>query len=114
MRFLLDESSGKRLARLLSAAGHDVVYVGDVMPSAPDEDVIAKAESEGRILISDDKDFGELATRLRKPASGVILLRTATTDTNKRAETLIETLRDIDATGKLLIVKEGRMRVIQL
>ncbi len=37
MRFLVDESTGKRLATLLEKEGHDVLFVGDIMPSAPDK-----------------------------------------------------------------------------
>jgi len=47
-------------------------FVGDIIPSASDEEIIKKAETEGRILITDDKDFGELVFRLERPTSGVI------------------------------------------
>ena len=114
MLLLVDESAGKRLAALLVSAGHDVVFVGDVMPSASDEDVLAKAESEKRILISDDKDFGELVVRQRKPATGVILLRTLSTSPESRLYAVTKILNDMDAKGKLIIVKEGRIRVRKL
>ena len=47
-------------------------FVGDIIPSASDGEIIKKAETGGRILITDDKDFGELVSRLGRPASGVI------------------------------------------
>ena len=114
MLLLVDESAGKRLAALLASAGHDVVFVGDVMPSASDEDVLAKAESEKRILISDDKDFGELVVRQRKPATWVILLRTLSVSPESRLGEVVRILNDIAVQGKLVIVKEGRIRVRKL
>ena len=114
MLLLVDESAGKRLAMLLVSAGHDVVFVGDVMPSVSDEEVLAKAASENRILISDDKDFGELVVRQQKPATGVILLRTLSTNSKIRADAVAKILSNMDAKGKLIIVKEGRVRVRKL
>ena len=114
MLLLVDESAGKKLALLLISAGHDVVFVGDVMPSVSDEEVLVKAASESRILISDDKDFGELVVRQRKPATGVILLRTLSTNPKIRANAVAKILNDMDAKGKLNIVKEGRVRVRNL
>ncbi len=114
MRLLVDESTGKRLANMLSGAGHDVIFAGDVMPASSDEDVLAKAESEGRILISDDKDFGELIVRLGKPVTGFILLRTASTNPEIRFGILAKILHEIDVKGKLVVVKEERIRIRKL
>ncbi|MBI2175822.1 DUF5615 family PIN-like protein [Candidatus Woesearchaeota archaeon] len=114
MLFLVDESTGKMLAALLADSGHDVVFAGDVMPSASDEEVLAKAESEGRILVSDDKDFGELTVRLRKPATGFILIRTLTTNPKTRFGILARLLQELDVRGKIVVVKEGRFRVRKL
>lgn len=82
------------------------------MPTASDEDILSFAESEDRVLISDDKDFGELVFRLKRPTSGVILLRTMTTDPNKIFE-MIEGILD-KAEGKFIVVKENRTRVREL
>ncbi|MBI2145421.1 DUF5615 family PIN-like protein [Candidatus Woesearchaeota archaeon] len=113
MQFLVDESTGKRFAALLAATGHDVIFAGDAMPSASDEEVLAKAEKEDRILISDDKDFGELVVRLRKPSTGVILLRMASVDAKTRTGVVAEIVKERDIVGKLVIVKEGRVRIRQ-
>ncbi|MBI2143641.1 DUF5615 family PIN-like protein [Candidatus Woesearchaeota archaeon] len=114
MRLLVDESTGKRLADMLAGAKHDVIFAGDIMPAASDEAVLARAESEGRILISDDKDFGELIVRRRKPAPGFILLRTASTDPEERFGILTKTMRELDVEGKLVVVKDGRIRIRKL
>ena len=75
MRFLLDECCDASLAAALREDDHDIFYVAERMPSAVDEDVLQRAFFEERVLITEDKDFGELVYRLRLPARGVILLR---------------------------------------
>ncbi len=111
MKFLVDECTGKRLAKLLEKAGFDVVFVGDWKPSATDDEVLEKAEKEDRILITDDKDFGELIFRLGRPSKGVILLRLSTTDPMKRFQVLNDVLKLIDVRGKFVVVGDEAIRV---
>jgi predicted nuclease of predicted toxin-antitoxin system len=75
VRFIVDESSGVTVARYLQSAGHDVLYVGDVMPQADDNEILELALAEKRVLISNDKDFSELVFRGGFEHSGVLLLR---------------------------------------
>ena len=112
MRFLVDESSDKRLANLISRAGYDTLFVGDVMPTASDEDILSFVENENRVLISDDKDFGELVFRLKRPTSGVILFRTLTTDPTERFDMIKDILAEVK--GKFVVVREDRTRVREL
>ena len=76
MRFLLDENVDLPLGDYLSAAGHDVTAVAvDYTRSIEDHEVLAIARAEGRILITNDKDFGELIYRQQLKHTGVILFR---------------------------------------
>lgn len=76
MKFLLDESADLRLAARLRDLGHDVQsVVADYQYSLPDSRVLSIAYRERRVLITNDKDFGELVFRHRQPHSGVILFR---------------------------------------
>jgi predicted nuclease of predicted toxin-antitoxin system len=76
MRFLLDQSSDARLIPHLISLGHDAIRVGRDHPSGlPDVEVPRIAHEEGRILITDDRDFGELVFRQRRAHAGVIYLR---------------------------------------
>jgi predicted nuclease of predicted toxin-antitoxin system len=76
MRFLVDENFPADAVTQLHAAGHDVVWVHTIAPGNSDEDVLAWAAREDRIVLTFDKDFGELAWRNGLPAScGVVLLR---------------------------------------
>jgi len=110
MRFLVDECTGKKLAKLLEKESHDVLFVGDVMPSASDDEVIRKAEKENRILITDDRDFGELVFRLGKPTKGVILLRTGV-NPEKRLKALVKLLRNYEIAERFVVLKEDSVRI---
>lgn len=77
MKFLVDECAGPSIAAWLVSLGHDVYSVFDESQGMTDEDVLSKAYSEERILITNDKDFGEMIFRERRPHRGVIFLRLA-------------------------------------
>lgn len=79
MNFLLDQSADARLAPWLTAQGHDAVRIGRDYPHGlPDEEVLAIARREGRILITNDRDFGELVFKRGHLHTGVIYLRLPT------------------------------------
>ena len=76
LRFLANENFPAAAVASLAAAGHDVVWVRIVAPGMPDPDVLAWAAREHRILLTFDKDFGELARGSALPRTcGVVLLR---------------------------------------
>ena len=76
MRFLLDQSAEARIATFLASQDHDATRIARDYPAGlPDEQVLAIAQREGRILIANDKDFGELVVRRHLPHAGVILFR---------------------------------------
>lgn len=109
MRFLVDESTGKRLATLLKNEGYDVLFVGDVTPSAPDEKIIRRTEEDNRILITDDKDFGELVFKLGRPTKGIILLRIVTVP-ERRIKALIKLLKTYDVQNRFTVLEEEAIR----
>lgn len=76
MRFLVDECVAKASAIRLRMLGHDVVRVGTDIRVPDDEDILALATSEQRVLITHDQDFGDLVflKRHRSP-HGIVLFR---------------------------------------
>ena len=89
MKFLLDESVDFLLAAFLQRLGHDVTtIVRDYPQSLHDRDVLATADREGRILVTNDHDFGELVFRQRLPNSGVMQLRLEHDDLDTKMERL--------------------------
>lgn len=76
MRFLANENLPRAAVEGLRAAGHDVAWIRTEAPGATDEQVLVRSRDEGRVLITLDKDFGELVMRRGLGASqGVVLLR---------------------------------------
>ncbi len=75
MRFLVDECTGPAVARWLREQDHDVFSVFEQARGMDDDAVIDKSFAENRILITNDKDFGEKIYRERRPHRGVVLLR---------------------------------------
>jgi len=75
VRFLADECCDTATVDALRDDGHDVLYVIESLRGATDDIVLEHAFAENRVLLTEDKDFGELVYRLRYPAYSVILLR---------------------------------------
>lgn len=75
MRWLADECITVSLVRELRGAGHDVLYIAEFAASLSDMEVIALASQEERLLLTADKDFGELVFRRGQAVPGLILLR---------------------------------------
>ena len=75
MRFLADESCDFAVVRALRAAGHDVSAVAEVARGAKDLQVIGRAHEERRILLTEDKGFGQIVYAGGKGGVGVVLLR---------------------------------------
>jgi predicted nuclease of predicted toxin-antitoxin system len=74
VKVLLDTCVSSRVEAALEAAGHDVIWAGE-WPSDPGDAVIlARAHAEGRVLITLDKDFGELAVVSKLPHCGIVRL----------------------------------------
>lgn len=74
MRFLADENVSRLVIERLRADGLEVASISETRSGMPDRNVLETADIEGRILITEDRDFGELVVRQRMAVSGVILL----------------------------------------
>ena len=75
MQFVVDESTGTAVVEYLRSLGYDVLAVAETMPQAEDVDILSQASSQSRVLITNDKDFGDLVFRSGQAHHGVILLR---------------------------------------
>lgn len=112
MRFLVDECTGPVVERWLRSQGYDAFSVFEQARGLDDDAVIAQAYADDRILITNDKDFGEKVFRERLPHRGVILLRLE----DERAQVKINALQRLLAAfpeqlaGRFLVVTETRVR----
>ncbi len=74
MKLLLDTCVWGGIKAKLQEAGHEVVWTGDLAQDPGDEDILAQAHREQRVLITLDKYFGELAIRRSLPHCGIVRL----------------------------------------
>ena len=113
MRLLADENFPRSAVEALAGAGHDVTWIRSQSPGATDEQVLAIARAEKRLLLTFDKDFGELVLKKGLAASdGVVLFRLPPGRPGELASSIVATLtaRD-DWEGKFSVVDSERVRM---
>lgn len=116
MRILADENVPAWAVAALEAAGHDVAWVTVLAPGSDDHQVLARAVQEQRVILTFDKDFGELAFRSGLPAgSGVILCRFAADSPERLAQRLVAAVSIQERwQGMFSVVEESRVRSVPL
>ena len=85
MNLLADEGVDKQIVVRLREEGYSVSYVAEMAPGISDDIVLELANKEGSILLTSDKDFGDLVFRLRRLSAGVVLIRLAGLTPAKKA-----------------------------
>lgn len=113
MKFLLDVCSSSRLLEaFLLGRGDDVVSVFAVDPKASDEEVMNEALREGRVLITEDKDYGELLFVRRLPHGPIIRLIELAVDEQVQALGDFLDQRASELQGRVLVtISRTRVRV---
>lgn len=113
MDFIIDESTGHAVVEYLRSLGHNVVAVADAMPQADDQTIIACAENEARVLITNDKDFGELVFRSGQAHHGVLLLRLRDERPPNRLRVVKAVLEQFAdrLPGRFTVATENRVRI---
>jgi predicted nuclease of predicted toxin-antitoxin system len=116
MKFLANENISGTVIQELRILGHDVLAVKESMRSAPDDEVLDRAEAENRILLTHDKDFGELAyRRMLPPGGGIILLRLQRKNPESDNRRIVEVLTSrMEWTGKFSVVTDYHIRCRRL
>jgi predicted nuclease of predicted toxin-antitoxin system len=113
MRFLADESCDFAVVRELRAKGSDVLAIAEVAPQTVDPDVIELASREGRVLLTEDKDFGQLVYAGAHRSSGVILIRfpaQARKDLPQAVIAVVDRLGD-HLIGAFVVLEPNRFRI---
>jgi len=113
MRILANENVPATVIRALRERGHEVLSVKESMRGVGDDVILARAQTESCVVVTHDKDFGELAFRFGLRATcGVVLFRLSGTDPegdNQRALEALESLRDWE--GHFTVVEQHRIRM---
>ena len=115
MRVLFDQSADFRLIAPLRQLGHDVSAISRDHPhSLADEDVLAIARNEQRILVVADRDFGELIFHQGLAHSGVLFFRLPGAPLQAKIDhltTVLESHAEALARGEFLVVTPSQIRI---
>lgn len=113
MRFLANENFPLPSVRLLRRSGHDVAAIIEDSPGEKDHNVLTRATSEGRIVLTFDRDYGELIYRLKMPKpTGVIYFRYDPITPEEPAQHLFQLfgMSSLSLSGKFTVVERGQIR----
>jgi len=116
MRLLADENFPLDAVEALRADGHDVAWIREDSRGTSDNVILIRAQEENRIVVTFDKDFGELAFRSKLPAqSGVILFRVTPKSSQYIAQAAVQALASRDNwAGHFSVVEDNRIRMTSL
>ena len=109
MRFLADESCDYGVVRALRGLGHEVLAVADLSPRANDDAAIGLALRERCVLLTENKDFGQLVHANGLDSTGVVLLRFpagARSGVGGAVADLVHRRGD-DLTGRFVVLQPG-------
>jgi predicted nuclease of predicted toxin-antitoxin system len=113
MRFLADENFPRAAVEALAHAGHDVVSIAAAAPGTLDTEVFRWAARENRIILTFDKDFGDIARGASLPvACGVILFRLPMPPSTEVGARLAKVIGDrSDWSGNFSVIESDRVRM---
>jgi predicted nuclease of predicted toxin-antitoxin system len=119
MEFLIDNALSPRIAHALRQAGHDAVHVRDLgLQAADDSEILERAASEDRIVVSADTDFGTLLSLGKGHEPSVILFRGDSPHNPQRQSALLlanlPSLEDDLAAGCVVVFEATRIRIRRL
>ena len=111
--FLADESCDFAIIRALRAEGFDVVSVTESYPALADEYVLEIAYREKRLLLTEDKDFGEWVFSHGKKMAGIVLFRYPARLRHSIANMTVELVREygLSLISNFTVIEPGRARI---
>jgi predicted nuclease of predicted toxin-antitoxin system len=115
-RILADECFSGHMFRAMLNVGFDVVRSAETCPAGTDEQILALAFAQSRLLLTEDNDFGDLTVRLGLPTLGVIRVDLKTLDKASQVERLLKARAELsDKKGVALVtIEPTRTRVRRL
>jgi predicted nuclease of predicted toxin-antitoxin system len=86
VNLVADESVDKQIVDQLRSLGHKVLYVAELDPGIDDEAVLSRSHEATALLLTSDKDFGELVFRQGRQHSGILLIRLEGLSPDRKAD----------------------------
>lgn len=116
LRFLVDTGVSKKVEEWLLKNGYDMKAVRDINPRMDDDKILNIAVSENRMVITMDKDFGELVYNSGLSHSGVLLLRLEDARSDEKVRTIETILTEYSdrLLNNFCVFQNGRLRISKL
>jgi predicted nuclease of predicted toxin-antitoxin system len=113
MNVVADESVDRAVVERLRQDGQAVVWIAELAPGITDDEVLREANDRGALLLTADKDFGELVYRQGSVHGGVVLIRLAGLPNSTKAEVVAEVFRDraAELPGAFTVLTPGVVRL---
>ena len=113
LSFLADESCDFSVIRVLRQVGYSVKAIAEVSPSLPDEHVLELAVAENRLLITEDKDFGEWVFAHQHAMTGVLLIRYPASMRSAMVSAVTDLIGEhaTELDGSFTVLEPGRARI---
>jgi predicted nuclease of predicted toxin-antitoxin system len=113
MKILADENVEREIIEALRGAGFDVLSVRESYTGIPDDEVLQVAEKENAVILTNDKDFGELIFRYSLKSRGVILLRLSSLSSAEKINKTIIAIRghEEELENAFTVVSETLVRI---
>lgn len=113
MNLLADEGVDRPIVEQLRQDGHNVLYIAEMSPGIDDDVILAQANASNALLLTLDKDFGELVFRQGLVHAGVILIRLAGLQPTTKAQLVATVLgeRGIELLNAFSVIAPGSVRI---
>lgn len=113
MNFLVDENVDRQIADCLRLMGHKVEYVAEKDAGISDDEVLKMANDKTALLLTADKDFGELVFRQQRVTTGVVLIRLAGLSPTRKAKIVFSAIKKHGAELKhsFSVITPGAVRI---
>jgi predicted nuclease of predicted toxin-antitoxin system len=93
LKFVADESVDFQIVSRLREEGHEVIYIAEAQSGASDNSVLNQANVQQALLLTSDKDFGDLVFRQHRISTGILLIRLAGWPQERKAAMVAEAIR---------------------
>lgn len=111
LKLVADESVDFRIVQTLREAGFEVIAICELSPSITDKEVLQIAYTHKVLLITEDKDFGELVFRLQLPHNGILLIRIE--DNSFKIKSAVQIIKShlTELIGRFSVLTKERLRI---
>jgi predicted nuclease of predicted toxin-antitoxin system len=113
MNLLADENIDRQIVDRLRKDGHSVEYIAEMDPGISDDEILRIAHDRNALLLTGDKDFGELLFRLRRISTGVMLLRLAGKNAEEKSSIVAQIIKEHSDSllGSFSVLSRDQFRI---